>query len=97
MRLSLGGVRLTEYFRISCVTSNLECDREVANKSCVTKRKNINALIYNDLMLSYGCVGGLIRIFPSDLTYDRYNKHQTALLKCAYLFLGRENISVLVM
>ncbi|EOW9364690.1 hypothetical protein AB2359_17515 [Vibrio cholerae] len=40
--------------------------KEVANKSCITKRKNINALIYNDLMLSYGCVGGLIRIFPKE-------------------------------
>lgn len=38
--------------------------KEVENKSCITKRKNINALIYNNLMSSYGCLGGLIRIFP---------------------------------
>lgn len=39
--------------------------KEVANKSCITKRQVINALIYNDLTLGYGCAGGLIRIFPN--------------------------------
>lgn len=36
--------------------------REVANKSCITKRRNIKALIYKDLMLSHGCVGDLFAV-----------------------------------
>ncbi|OFJ25465.1 hypothetical protein BFX31_16150 [Vibrio paracholerae] len=63
--------------------------REVANKSCITKRKNINALIYNDLMLSYGCVGGLIRIFLRKYRFGAiFAWHSTILRKLQMSLLG---------